>query len=120
MLLMTKEQREALLKNGRQTVAAIEAGTDDTPDHRPVIKLFTPDGSGTWLLSEIDPEAETRAFGLCDLGFGCPELGWVCMEEVAAARGPLGLPIERDLYFTADKSIGAYAEAARQAGRISA
>ena len=104
MLLMTKEQREALLKNG---AADCRRDRGRHRRHRrttgPVIKLFTPDGSGTWLLSEIDPEAETRAFGLCDLGFGCPELGWVCMEEVAAARGPLGLPIERDLYFTADK-----------------
>lgn len=26
--------------------------------------------------SEIDPTDADRAFGLCDLGHGCPELGW--------------------------------------------
>ena len=35
------------------------------------------------------------AFGLCDLGLGEPELGYVTLHELAAARGPLGLPLER-------------------------
>jgi len=33
-------------------------------------------------------------------------------------RGKLGLPIERDLHFEADKPISAYAEEARQLRRI--
>jgi hypothetical protein len=39
------------------------------------------------------------AFSLCGLGFGEPELGYVSLHELAAARGSLGLPLERDLYF---------------------
>jgi hypothetical protein len=33
-------------------------------------------------------------------------------------RGKLGLPVERDLHFDADKTISAYADAARTRGRI--
>jgi hypothetical protein len=69
------------------------------PDVFPVVKLFTPWGGATWLLSELDPEDEDIAFGLCDLGFGCPELGSVSLSELEAVRGPGGLAIERDLHF---------------------
>jgi hypothetical protein len=33
-------------------------------------------------------------------------------------RGKLGLPIERDLHFVADKPLSAYADEARERGRI--
>jgi len=59
------------------------------PD-QPVVKLFTPDGGCTWLLTEIDPEDPDIAFGLCDLGFGCPELGSVSLSELESVRGQLG------------------------------
>ena len=49
---------------------------------------------------------------------GEPELGYVSMLELAAVRGELGLPVERDLHFEADKSISAYAEEARELRRI--
>lgn len=110
--LITDEQRAQLLANGRQSMER------DDFDPLPVVKLFTPDASATWLLTEIDPEDHNHAFGLCDLGQGCPELGWVSLAELAAIRGKLGLPIERDQHFTATKSIGAYARDARFAGRI--
>ncbi len=103
-----------LLANGHQT-----AGGDEIDPH-PVVKLFTPDAGATWLLTELDPDDEDLAFGLCDLGLGCPELGSVRLSELATVRGRLGLPIERDLYFKADKPLSAYAEAARQQRRISA
>lgn len=109
---ITAAQRAQLLANGRR---AIEERDFDPP---PVVKLFTPDAGATWLLTEIDPDDEDHAFGLCDLGQGCPELGWVSLDELAAVRGPLGLSIERDLYFRAGKSIGVYAHEARLAGRI--
>ena len=40
------------------------------------------------------------------------------LAELAALRGPLRLPVERDLYFKADKAISAYAREARMAVRI--
>ena len=82
-------------------------------DFRPVVKLFTPDGAATWLLTEIDPAYQDIVFGLCDLGMGCPELGSVSLAEIAAIRGQFGLPVERDRHFKASKTISAYAVKAR-------
>jgi len=110
--LITDAQRAQLLANGRRTIES------ENYDPLPVVKLFTPDANATWLLSEIDPNNEDRAFGLCDLGQGFPELGYVSLTELQAACGRLGLPIERDLHFTADKTISAYAHEARLAERI--
>jgi hypothetical protein len=84
-----------------------------------VVKLFTPDAGATWLLTEIDPDDHDHAFGLCDLGLGMPEIGWVSLGELATVRGRLGLPIERDLSFRAEKRLSAYARDARLAGRSS-
>lgn len=83
-----------------------------------MVKLFTPDAGATWLLTEIDPDDHDHAFGLCDLGLGMPELGWVSLQELATVRGRLGLPIERDLHFRAEKRLSAYARDARRAGQI--
>jgi hypothetical protein len=110
--LITDAQCAQLLANGRR---AIE---NEDFDPLPVVKLFTPDASATWLLTEIDPDDEDRAFGLCDLGQGFPELGYVSLAELQSVRGRLGLPIERDLHFEADKTISAYAREARLAERI--
>lgn len=76
------------------------------------MKLFTPDAACTWLLSELDPENPDIAFGLADLGMGCPELGRVSISELESVHGKLGLPVERDLYFMPTKTISAYAEQA--------
>eukprot|EP01035_Chromulina_nebulosa_P007719 gene7719-10428_t len=56
-------------------------------DHLPVVKLFMPDSSATWLLTEIDPDNPAHAFGLCDLGHGFPELGYVSLSELSVLRG---------------------------------
>ncbi|GGJ36162.1 transposase [Sphingopyxis bauzanensis] len=103
-----------LLANGHRT-----AGGDHI-DPQPVLKLFTPDASATWLLTEVDPDDEDLAFGLCDLGLGMPELGWVRLSEMAAFRSPRGLRIERDEHFTPDKPLSAFAADARSGGRIRA
>ena len=110
--LITDEQRAQLLDNGRQS---LENENFDPP---PVVKLFTPDADATWLLTEIDPDDHDHAFGLCDLGQGFPELGYVSLAELQSVRGRLGLAVERDLHFIATKSISAYAREARLAERI--
>jgi hypothetical protein len=115
--LLTADIRTRLLENGRQNAARI-AADGNTIDFHPVVKLFTPDANCTWLLSEIDPENPDVAFGLSDLGMGCAELGSVSLAEIAALRGKLGLPVERDLHFEAEKSLTAYADEARLLGRI--
>jgi len=116
MKLITKALTEQLLANGRAQRAAMDKG-DDALDFKPVVKLFTPDSHCAWLLTELDPD-DGLAFGLCDLGMGEPELGYVSLVELASVRGKLGLPIERDLHFDTDKTISAYAEEARQLRRI--
>lgn len=110
--LITDEQRIQLLANGQ----AHAEGQDIDPP--PVVKLFTPDAQATWLLTELDPEDGDTAFGLCDLGLGMPELGSVRLSELATVRGPLGLPIERDLYFVAKRTLSEYAALARSNGSI--
>lgn len=108
MELVTPEQREQLLANGARRGA----------DHTPVVKLFNPCGAGTWLVTELDPEDESIAFGLADLSFNTPEVGSFSLSELEAFKGPFGLGIERDLYFEAKYTLSAYAEAARAEGRI--
>ena len=122
MNLLTTAQRDQLLANGRAQRQAIRYGAGDClpADPHPVVKLFTPDAGATWLLTELDPDDEDLAFGLCDLGLGEPELGYVRLSELANARGPLRLRVERDLHFEADKPISAYAAEAHEHRRIRA
>lgn len=112
MQLLTKPLREQLLANGRHTVNLGES------DFAPVVKLFTPDAAATWLLTELDPDDEDRAFGLCDLGIGFPELGYVSLRELATVRGKLGLPIERDRFFEGKHPISVYLDAAFRLGHL--
>jgi len=112
--LITQEQRAIMLANGLQTLQ------DGIGNHKPVVKLFTPDAGATWLLSELDPEEPDIAFGLCDLGLGFPELGYVRLSEIASVRGRFGLAVERDLHFKATKTLKEYADEASEAGGIKA
>jgi hypothetical protein len=119
MKLLTADIREKLLRNGRVRQQRDETGEPE-PDFVPVVKLFTPDAGCTWLLTEIDPDDPDIAFGLSDLGLGHPELGSVSLSELESVRGKLNLPVERDLYFTATKTLSAYADEARAHGAIKA
>jgi Protein of unknown function (DUF2958) len=110
MTFISTAQRQKLLENGRAQRAAIDR-QDQVLDFQPVVKLFTADGNATWRLTELNPDIDL-AFGLCDLGLGEPELGYVSLKELSAARGPLGLPLECDLHFAPTLTISAYAERA--------
>lgn len=107
MILLTPELRERLLANGRLRDV----------DHVPVVKFFNPLGAATWLVTELDQDNDTL-FGLADLAFGCPELGSFSLTEMASVHVPLGLGIERDLWFEATFPLSVYAAAAHTAGRI--
>jgi hypothetical protein len=117
--IFTKAVLAKLAKNGAATRLAQEAGKSE-PDHKPVLKIFNPCGAATWLLTESDPDEPDRLFGLCDLGMGSPELGSVLRSELETARGRLGLGMERDLWFKADKPLSGYTAAANDKGRIEA
>ena len=107
MMLLTKKHRERLLRNGRNR----------DQDHSPVVKLFNPTGAATWLFNELDEDGDTL-FGLADLGFGTPELGYSSLAELAAVRVRFGLKLERDRHFRAKYPMSVYTQAARAAGRI--
>jgi hypothetical protein len=106
MQLLTQDLRARLIANGQSR-----------GDHVPVVKFFNPVGSGTWLFSELDEDGDTL-FGLCDLGFGCPEMGSVSLAEIAVVTLPFGLTIERDLCFEGRFPLTIYADAARLCGGI--
>ena len=61
-----------------------------------LVKFFTPDSSWTWYATEYDP-VERMFFGLVD-GLE-KELGYFSLDELESIKGPLGLSIERDIYF---------------------
>ena len=73
------------------------------------VKFFTPDSSWYWYASEgspvdangfYDTDKEKVDFFFFGLVMGLEiELGYFALSEMEEARGPLGLPIERDEWF---------------------
>jgi len=75
--------------------------TDGAPkDKREiVVKFFTPDSNWTWYVLEGEKQGDDWLFfGLVD-GHE-KELGYFTLNELLTVRGGLGLPIERDMYFS--------------------
>ena len=111
MMILTKPITKQLKEN-----SARQQENDDSMYTMPVVKLFG-GGACTWLLSELDEDG--IAFGLCDLGLGTPELGYVSMDELMSIRfPPFGLPIERDMHWKPKKTLVEYADEARRHGRL--
>jgi len=107
MKLFTKAIEKKLIANGNKPEA----------ERVPVLKLFG-GGACTWLISEKDGDT---LFGLCDLGFGFPELGYVSLAELESVKfPPFGLGVERDLGFSPKKTLIEYANEASSAGYIGA
>lgn len=69
--------------------------TDGVKGDLPAVYVFQPDGAATWALWEYSSDTN-EAFGLCDLGMGFPEIGYVSVEELESILGPLRLPVEVD------------------------
>ncbi|KKM60104.1 hypothetical protein LCGC14_1545210 [marine sediment metagenome] len=88
MELLTKEIRDKFKKVGSQE-------KKEPGEQIVIVKFFDPTGSWTWYATEFD--GEDTFFGLVD-GF---ELEWgpFRLSELKSIKGPLGLGIERDLYF---------------------
>jgi hypothetical protein len=83
---------------------------ENNPDPTVVAKFFCPWGSGTWWI--IEGEWQTHEedgdkyqddylmFGLCMLFTPQEaELGYVSLNELASVTGPMGLKVERDMYW---------------------
>lgn len=75
--------------------------------HKPVVRFFG-GPSFTMLASEMDGDG--NLFGVTDMGLGCKEMGFTNIRELQAIKfPPFGLPVERDLYWKAEKSLEDYA-----------
>ncbi len=88
--LMTKKLEKRFAQVGSQ---------ENEEDPIIVAKFFNPAGAGTWYATEYDPERRVF-FGYVSLfGDYCDEWGSFSLDELESVRGPLGVGIERDLYF---------------------
>lgn len=116
MILLTPDLRFALRANDISRRAAARGGTPEL-DPAPVVKLFNPLGAATWLATELGEDGDTL-FGLADLGFGCPELGYFSLSEIASLRLPFGLRIERDVGFSTTVSLSVWTDTARRVGSV--
>lgn len=107
MTLFNQEQYKQLIENGR----------NPDKDHKPVAWIHILFNRCQWLISELDPANPSIAFGLCDLGQGFPELGYVDLDELLHA---VNLPcnIGNDVSFKAKYPMSVYAAAAREMSEI--
>lgn len=115
--MLSDEIKTKLLANGQATITALENGRD-VPDHVPVVKLYAKDGRWKWLLTEMLNNEHTL-YGLCDLGLGFPEVGYVSMEELTSVRDIAGncvVQVDEDAQLT--EPLSHYHTTARRNGRI--
>ena len=72
---------------------------ENNPDPTVVVKFFTPTSNWTWYATEgaRQEDGDFLFFGLVK-GFE-EELGYFSLRELESVKGPLGLGIERDIYF---------------------
>ncbi len=110
--LITDEEREQLLANGRARAAG------QAIDPLPVVRIFTPDAHVTWLLAALDPEDGDTAYGLIDLGIGMPDVGTVQLSALASIVGPRKQLVMRDRYFQAARPLSEYVRLAQENGSI--
>jgi hypothetical protein len=93
-----KEPMELLPVELRKTLPPLYS-QESCPTPIVHVKLFTPDSSFTWYVTE-GAEQEDGDWLLFGLVIGLEEeWGYSLLSEIASARGPLGLPVERDLWF---------------------
>jgi hypothetical protein len=81
-------------------------------------KGFDPNGRTTWLFTKISPAYSKIAYGLCDVGMGCPELGYMDDSSLAAVCIRHDLRLEIDRNFRATKFLSRYSAEARRRGQI--
>ena len=91
MKLMTKQLEERFAQVGKQ---------EDAKDPLVIAKFFNPAGAGTWYATEYHPD-DRVFFGYASIfGDHNDEWGYFSLDELESYKGPFGLGIERDLYWT--------------------
>jgi hypothetical protein len=94
MRLMTVKLEKRFAKIGSQ---------EEVKDPVVVAKFFNPAGAGTWYATEYDA-ADRMFFGYVSIFGGIEdEWGYFSLAELESYKSPLGIGIERDLYWTEQK-----------------
>jgi len=91
----TPRKTELLDAESRETLPPLYSGEEKGLEAQAQVKFFTPDSSWTWYASEFDGE---DIFSGLVSGLEV-ELGYFSLKELEEVRGPLEIPIERDLHF---------------------
>src|SRR5437762_1899501 len=108
MKLLTRELEKRFAQIGSQ---------ENVEDPIVIAKFFDPTGSGTWLVTEYEPE-DRVFFGYVSIFRDAnDEWGDFSLDELEAVKGPLGLGIERDLYWTEKPMSEAKRELYRNLGQ---
>ena len=97
MKLLTKAIEKKLLENNNKSLE----DTDGSIEYdKVVVKFFNPSGQATWWLYSMDENG--ICFGVAQMfGEDTREYGYFDINEIKAIKcPPLGLPIERDMYYT--------------------
>jgi hypothetical protein len=71
----------------------------EIPDPMVYARFFTPDAGWTWYVTEGQEDEDDFTFFGYVQGH-CLEMGYFSLKELLLARGPMSLPVERDLLFT--------------------
>jgi hypothetical protein len=95
MKLLTAELEKRFAKVGSQ---------EKVKDPVIIAKFFNPLGRGTWYATEYDPQTKTFFGYVSIFGDWNDEWGYFSLGELESYRGPLGVRIERSLYWTEQKS----------------
>ncbi len=92
---MTQELERRFARIGSQA---------DEEDPIIVAKYFNPCGAGTWYATEYDPK-QRMFFGYVSIfGDYNDEWGYFSLDELESYKGPFGLGIERNLYWTEQRA----------------
>ena len=105
MKLLTQEDLKKLQTQDPVHVSGPQRELDSN-ELKVVAKFFTPDCGWTWYACSASKDEETgdvQFFGLVD-GIET-ELGYFWLSQLEEARGPFGLPVERDLHWSNNKAI---------------
>ena len=91
MKLLTQELVDRFQQIGRQ---------EDKSDPLIIAKFFNPTGAGTWYATEYNPSDKTFFGYVSIFGDWNDEWGYFSLTELESLKGPCGLGIERDIYFS--------------------
>lgn len=94
------DMQKLLTKEIQKKIPKLYSSEKIPDDEKTIIcKFFNPMGAGTWLAIEGEQKDDDFIFfGLVDLHE--QEFGYFSLNELSSVRLPLGLKIERDIYFT--------------------